>query len=84
MDALGRIDCPVLVLAADQDYTPVAFKQAYTAMIRGATLVIIDDSRHLLPIERPEAFNAALLAFLSSGSASFSEAQDAATASRRP
>src|SRR5471030_1382836 len=68
-DALARIDCPVLVLAADQDYTPVAFKQAYTAKIRGAELVVIDDSRHLLPIERPEPFNAALLAFLPNASA---------------
>jgi len=67
--ALGGIDCPVLVLAADQDYTPVALKQAYVAMIRAAKLVVIDDSRHLLPIERPEPFNAALLAFLSECSA---------------
>jgi pimeloyl-ACP methyl ester carboxylesterase len=68
--ALERIDCPVLVVGADQDYTPSAFKEAYTARIRGAKLVIIEDSRHMLPVERAEPFNAALLAFLSECSAS--------------
>jgi pimeloyl-ACP methyl ester carboxylesterase len=64
MDALPRIDRPVLVLAGDQDYTPVAFKQTYTAMMKRAELVVIDDARHFTPIERPEPFNAALLSFL--------------------
>ncbi len=64
MDALPRIDRPVLVLTGDQDYTPVAFKQAYTAMMKHAELVVIDDARHFTPIERPEPFNAALLSFL--------------------
>jgi 3-oxoadipate enol-lactonase len=64
MEQLPRIDRPVLVLTGDQDYTPVAFKQAYTAMIKNAELVVIDDARHFTPIERPEPFNAALLAFL--------------------
>jgi 3-oxoadipate enol-lactonase len=77
MDALGRIDCPVLVLAADQDYTSVAFKEAYTAMIRGAELVVVADSRHMLPVERPESFNAALLAFLLNCSASLPKAPSA-------
>jgi 3-oxoadipate enol-lactonase len=64
MDALPRIDRPVLVLTGDQDYTPVAFKQAYTSMMKRAELVVIDDARHFTPIERPEPFNAALLSFL--------------------
>lgn len=64
MEQLGAIDCPVLVLTADQDYTPIAIKQAYAAMLKDAQVVVIDDARHFLPIERPEAFNAALLAFL--------------------
>ena len=64
MDALPRIDRPVLVLTGDQDYTPVAFKQAYTALMKRAELVVIQDSRHFTPIDRPEPFNAALLSFL--------------------
>ena len=64
MDRLASIECPVLVLTADQDYTPVAIKQAYTAMLKNAELVIVADSRHFMPLERPEAFNAALISFL--------------------
>ncbi len=64
MDALPQIDRPVLVLTGDRDYTPVAFKRAYTAMMKHAELVVIDDAHHFTPIERPEAFNSALLAFL--------------------
>jgi 3-oxoadipate enol-lactonase len=52
------------VLAGDQDYTPVAFKQQYTSMMKHAELVVIDDARHFAPIERPGPFNDALLAFL--------------------
>lgn len=64
MDQLKDIHCPTLILSADHDYTPLAVTQAYTAMIPGAELVVIDDARHMLPVERPEPFNAALLSFL--------------------
>ena len=65
VDRLGDIDCQVLVLAADHDDTPVARKRAYTARIRNASLVVIPDSHHGLPIECPEQFNNALCCFLS-------------------
>lgn len=64
MDRLGGIRSPTLILTADADYTPVAVKRAYTAMIPGAELVVIEDAHHMLPEERPAEFNAALLAFL--------------------
>jgi pimeloyl-ACP methyl ester carboxylesterase len=64
-DQLGSIQCPTLVIAADQDYTPVAAKEAYVARMPHAELVVIADSRHATPVERPEEFNAALQAFLS-------------------
>ncbi len=63
-DRLGEIRCPTLVIAADQDYTPVALKEAYAAKIPGATLAVIEDSRHATHVERPEAFNPTLMAFL--------------------
>jgi pimeloyl-ACP methyl ester carboxylesterase len=63
-DRLGEIACPVLVVSADQDYTPVANKEAYVTRIRGARLVVIPDSRHALPMERPQKFNAVLAKFL--------------------
>jgi 3-oxoadipate enol-lactonase len=64
MDRLSELTCPVLVLTADQDYTPIAFKQAYTALMKHAELVVVDDARHFMPIEQPVPFNAALLKFL--------------------
>lgn len=72
--ALPRITCPVLVVSADQDYTPVAWKQWYTNMIPNASLVVIPDSHHMMPVERPQPFHDALLPFL---------AQATTTAARR-
>jgi 3-oxoadipate enol-lactonase len=63
-DRIGGIRCPVLVIAADHDYTPVSAKEAYLPLIPGATLKVVADSRHATPMERPEAFNALLREFL--------------------
>lgn len=64
-DRIASIQTPTLIITADQDYTPVALKEAYTAKIPRAELVVIPDARHFTPVERPEAFNAALMGFLS-------------------
>ncbi|MEO8677588.1 MAG: alpha/beta fold hydrolase [Vicinamibacterales bacterium] len=64
LEHLPSISHPVLVMAADQDYTPVALKQAYTAQLPHGELVVIEDARHFMPIERPHEFNEAVLAFL--------------------
>jgi 3-oxoadipate enol-lactonase len=61
---IGTIICPTLVIAAADDYTPVAAKEAYVAKIPGAKLVVVPDSRHALPVEKPQQFNAVLRAFL--------------------
>ena len=63
-DRIADIDCPTLVLASDQDYTPLADKQAWAERMANAELVVIDDARHALPMEKPEAFNAAVESFL--------------------
>jgi len=63
-DRLPQIRCPVLVLCSDQDYTPVALKEAYAARLPAASVVVIPDSRHALPMERPREFNDALARFL--------------------
>ncbi len=60
---LGDIRCPTLIITADQDYTPVAQKEAYTAQIPGARLVVIADSRHATPIDQAERFNGVVLDF---------------------
>lgn len=63
-DQLGFIGCPTLVIAADQDYTPISVKEAYVAKIPQAELVIIQNARHATPVERPKEFNEILMAFL--------------------
>jgi 3-oxoadipate enol-lactonase len=63
---LGAIQCPTLVLTAEHDYTPVSLKEKYSRLIPNARLVVVPDSRHALPIERPHEFNRALEAFLES------------------
>jgi 3-oxoadipate enol-lactonase len=63
-DRLEEIRCPALIVAADQDYTPLAVKEACAARMPHAELVVIEDSRHGTTADQPEAFNAAVLAFL--------------------
>ena len=63
---LGQIRCPVLLIASDMDYTPVAAKARYLAEIPGAKLVVIEDSRHAAPLDQPAAFNTAVGQFLAS------------------
>lgn len=64
MARLYQLKAPTLVVSADQDYTPVAFKQFYLKMIPQAELVIIPDSRHITIIDQAVAFNQALADFL--------------------
>lgn len=52
------------MIASDEDYTPVAVKKAYVERMARAELVLIEDARHALPVEKPEEFNAAIEAFL--------------------
>jgi 3-oxoadipate enol-lactonase len=61
---LAEIRQPVLVLAAEHDYVPLAYKEAYVAQMPTARLAAIADSRHATPIDQPEAFNRTVLAFL--------------------
>jgi 3-oxoadipate enol-lactonase len=63
-DRLGEIDIPALIVAADQDYTPVEEKEAYVAKMPKARLEVLDDCRHAAPVERPEVFNAVLEGWL--------------------
>ena len=56
---------PVLVLSGAQDRTtPAAAAQELAEVIPSAEHVVIDDAAHMLPYEQPEAFLAALRAFL--------------------
>ncbi len=63
-DRINTLTMPILVVAADQDYTPVAAKQAYMTGMPTASLVVVPDSHHALPVEHPEEFNRIVSDFL--------------------
>jgi pimeloyl-ACP methyl ester carboxylesterase len=60
---LGSIDCPTLVISADQDYTPISAKEAYVQQMPNAHLQVIQNSRHVTPIDQADVFNTAVLQF---------------------
>ena len=65
IDQVSQISVPVLVFSAEHDIlTPVKYASWLEANIEGARHVSIDGAGHMSPIERPEAFNAAILRFL--------------------
>lgn len=63
--SLAGAGVPVLVLVgADDVYTPVAEARALHGLIPDAELVVIEGAGHLPGLERPEPFNDAVVAFL--------------------
>lgn len=63
-ERLSRIVCPTLIVTADKDYTPVQLKADYVRLIPNARLQVIADSRHATPLDQPDEFNRALIAFI--------------------
>ncbi|PAU88915.1 3-oxoadipate enol-lactonase [Pseudomonas sp. WN033] len=63
-ESVNQADVPVLVVAGDRDYTPLAFKQAYTAQLLNAKLEVVCDSGHATPLDQPEQLNALLHDFI--------------------
>jgi pimeloyl-ACP methyl ester carboxylesterase len=62
---LATIKCPTLVLVGDGDVlTPPALAEEIAAGIPGAQLAVIPDCGHLSTMERPEAVNRALAAWM--------------------
>ena len=65
LDRLREIRCPVLVVVGEQDHgTPPEMARQIHDNIPGSELVIIPRAAHLSNIEREDAFDRALLAFL--------------------
>jgi 3-oxoadipate enol-lactonase/4-carboxymuconolactone decarboxylase len=63
--AIGAIRAPTLILAgADDPATPVAMMEEIRSRITDAELIVVPRAAHLLNIERAEAVNAHLGAFL--------------------
>ncbi|MEU6271975.1 alpha/beta fold hydrolase [Streptomyces populi] len=64
-DTLAAVRSPVLiVVGADDVYTPVGDAEAIHGLVPHATLTVIDGAGHLPGAEQPGRFNAALLDFL--------------------
>jgi pimeloyl-ACP methyl ester carboxylesterase len=63
-DRVGQITVPTLILAADQDYTPMVEKEAYFKLLPNARLAVIENSRHVSHIDQPAALNRTVLEFL--------------------
>jgi 3-oxoadipate enol-lactonase len=64
LDRVSGIRCPVLVISSDHDYTPVEVKREYAALIPGAVVTVLKDSRHAAPVDQPAEFNRIVLEFL--------------------
>jgi 3-oxoadipate enol-lactonase len=63
LDRLDRLTCRVLLIAAENDFTPLAEKRELAKKLR-AELVVVRGSRHGTPFDSVEATNASLLALL--------------------
>ncbi|WP_238783197.1 alpha/beta fold hydrolase [Streptomyces monomycini] len=64
-DTLARLAVPALVLVGrDDTYTPVADAEFLCDRIPDARLAVVEDAAHLPNLEQPDAFDAALTAFL--------------------
>jgi hypothetical protein len=62
---LPNVRVPTLiVVGADDTYTPVEQAELMHKLIAGSILAVIDQAAHLPNLEQPAAFNAALLQFL--------------------
>jgi 3-oxoadipate enol-lactonase len=65
---LGRISAPTLVLVgADDPATPPEQAELIAAGIPGARLLVLPNAAHLLNVEQPEMFDAAVLEHLRKG-----------------
>ena len=62
---LKDIACPILVIVGEQDMgTPLAMAEEIHANAPGSKLTVLSPAAHLSNLEQPEAFSAALEAFL--------------------
>ncbi len=64
-DRLAELSCPVLIMAAENDYFRLEDVEQSVELLPQAELVVVPGTRHGLPMEKPEAVNHALLSFFS-------------------
>jgi 3-oxoadipate enol-lactonase len=63
LDRLDQLKCRILLIAAENDFTPLAEKRDLAAKLN-AELVVVRGSRHGTPFDSVEVTNASLLALL--------------------
>lgn len=63
-DQLSTISTPTLLVSSENDYTPVSEKNRIVSQMPRAELAVVNDTRHALPVEHPDAFNAIVDDFL--------------------
>jgi pimeloyl-ACP methyl ester carboxylesterase len=64
-ERLSRIACPVLVIQAEQDLlTPPPYGRFLADKIPDATLVMVPEAGHIVPVEQPHAVNQAIGDFI--------------------
>ncbi len=64
INSLPKIDVPSLVVVGSEDKPFLAAADYMAGKIPGATKVVIPNAGHAVNIDQPQAFNAAVLAFL--------------------
>jgi pimeloyl-ACP methyl ester carboxylesterase len=65
MERLSSIDVPVLVVTAEDDMlTPPKYGEALEKGIKHATRVHIPEAGHIVPMEKPDEINKAIMEFL--------------------
>ncbi|UVE17963.1 alpha/beta hydrolase [Pseudomonas sp. LS44] len=64
LPAVQVVDTPMLIVAGDRDYTPLAYKQSYVRQLRNARLAVIEDSGHATPLDQPVKFNRLVQQFI--------------------
>ncbi len=64
IEQLNTIEAPTLVMVGERDDIKLAHTKAMAAAIPRSQLLIIPDASHLVPLEKPEEVNRAILSFL--------------------
>ena len=65
LQSLGRLRLPTLIVWGEHDaLVPVEIGESYQRAIPGARLTVIDGCGHAVYMERPDAFFAAVMPFL--------------------
>ncbi len=63
-DEVDKIVCPTCFITTPNDYTPVAMKETYAQRMPLGQVKVVEDSRHVTPLDQPERFNHVLREFL--------------------